>query len=41
MAFVLAIILGGMAFLPGFPVFPAKAAKKEARRNEQPPFIPQ
>ena len=26
MAFVLAIILGGMAFLPGFPVFPAKAA---------------
>ena len=26
MAFVLAIILGGMAFLPGFPAFPAKAA---------------
>ena len=26
MAFVLAIILGGMAFLPGFPVFPVKAA---------------
>ena len=26
MAFALAIILGGMAFLPGFPAFPAKAA---------------
>ena len=33
MAFVLAIILGGMAFLPGFPVFPAKAAPASGQQT--------
>ena len=33
MAFVLAIILGGMAFLPGFPVFPAKAAPARGQQT--------
>ena len=33
MAFVLAIILGGMAFLPGFPVFPAKAAPASCQQT--------
>ena len=33
MAFVLAIILGGMAFLPGFPVFPVKAAPASGQQT--------
>ena len=33
MAFALAIILGGMAFLPGFPVFPAKAAPASGQQT--------
>ena len=33
MAFVLAIILGGMTFLPGFPVFPVKAAPASGQQT--------
>ena len=33
MAFALALLLGGMAFLPGFPAFPAKAASASGQQT--------